>query len=69
MDDEAREAFGNTVLDTIGRYAPGLRSLVTASELLTPADLETEFGMTGGHWHHAELTLVQFLWLSLEFLL
>ena len=24
-------------------------------------DIEDEFGITGGHWHHAELTLAQFL--------
>ena len=34
---------------------------ITASELLTPADIEREFHITGGHWHHGELTLDQFL--------
>ncbi len=28
---------------------------------MTPADIENEFYITGGHWHHAELTLDQFL--------
>ena len=27
----------------------------------TATDLEREFGMTGGHWHHGELSLDQFL--------
>ncbi len=40
-------------------YAPGLGSQVVASELLTPADIEREFGMTGGHWHHGELVIDQ----------
>ena len=31
------------------------------SELLTPPDIEREFRITGGHWHHAELALDQFL--------
>jgi phytoene dehydrogenase-like protein len=31
--------------------------------LLIPADIEQEFGMTGGHWHHAELALDQALML------
>ena len=57
----AREAFLDTVLATIGRYAPDIRNRVVASELLTPVDIESEFGITGGHWHHAELTLDQFL--------
>ncbi len=60
-NDATRRAFESTVVDTIERYAPGLRSRIVASELLTPADIEKEFGNTGGHWHHAELRLDQFL--------
>ena len=37
-----------------------MRSLITASELLTPQDLEREFRITGGHWHHVDLALDQF---------
>ena len=60
-DDAAREAFTKTCIDTIGRYAPDLASRITASELLTPADIEHEFHITGGHWHHGELALDQFM--------
>ena len=45
------------------RYAPGLRRQVVASELLLPIDIEREFRITGGHWHHGELALDQFLML------
>ena len=55
-----RVAFARTIIDTIEQHAPGLRSLVTASELLTPQDLEREFRITGGHWHHVDLALDQF---------
>lgn len=60
-DDATRDDFLRTVMATIGKYAPGIGRLVTASELLTPDDIEREFHITGGHWHHAELTLDQFL--------
>ena len=60
-DDTAREAFRQTVIRTIARYAPDIEQRISASELLTPADIEREFHITGGHWHHAELTLDQFL--------
>ena len=33
----------------------GLRRQIVASELLLPADIEREFRITGGHWHHGEL--------------
>ena len=41
--------------------AQGLRRQVVASELLLPADIEREFRITGGHWHHGELALDQFM--------
>jgi phytoene dehydrogenase-like protein len=40
---------------------PEIEGRITASELLTPADIESEFHIGGGHWHHGELTLDQFL--------
>lgn len=56
-----REAFIEVLLDLLQQYAPGLRELVLAAELLTPLDLEKRFGMKGGNWHHIELALDQVL--------
>ena len=60
---EAKDDFEALCLETLEAYAPGLRDQVIASELLTPADLEAEFGMTGGHWHHGEFSLDSFFML------
>ena len=59
--EDAKSAFKRTVIETIAKYAPDIEQRITASELLTPADIEDEFHITGGHWHHGELTLDQFL--------
>jgi phytoene dehydrogenase-like protein len=59
--DEAKAAFLKTIIDTLAKYMPDIEKRIIASELLTPADIESEFHMTGGHWHHAELSLDQFL--------
>jgi len=59
--DAHRERFTAQLLDCIAHYAPGIRDQVVASELLTPQDLEREFHMKGGGWHHAELALDQVL--------
>jgi phytoene dehydrogenase-like protein len=59
--DAARDAFVKTAIAKIAEYMPDIESRVTASELLTPADIEREFHIGGGHWHHGELTLDQFL--------
>ncbi len=61
--EAAKPRFQELVLATLERYAPGIRQLVRATELLTPADLAAQFGMHGGHWHHGELALDQMLML------
>ncbi len=60
-DEEQRAGFERVVMDTLAEYMPDLGSRVVASELLTPVDIEARFGIGGGHWHHGELTLDQFL--------
>jgi phytoene dehydrogenase-like protein len=56
----ARSRLTGNVVSTLERYAPGISRRITATELLTPSDIEREFGMTGGHWHHGALTFDQF---------
>ncbi len=59
--DAPRRELLERTLGVLDRHAPGLRRQVVAAELLLPADLEREFGMSGGHWHHGELALDQFM--------
>ena len=59
--EQERERFTSQLVDMLDSHAPGLRESVRAAELLTPADIEREFRISGGHWHHAELALDQFL--------
>ena len=54
-----RDALGNAVVKTIAEYAPGFESLVVARQVLTPADLEETYGLTGGHIFHGEQALDQ----------
>ncbi len=60
---EARRQIGERSLTVLEEVAPGLSQRVTATEVLTPYDLEAQFGMTGGQWHHGEITLDQVLFL------
>jgi phytoene dehydrogenase-like protein len=60
---EGKAAFTETVMDLLSRYAPDIREKTVATELLTPEDLENEYRVSGGHWHHGELSLDQFLML------
>jgi len=59
----AADAFGDAVIRTLEGVAPGIGKLVTHRHVLTPVDLERDFGLTGGHPLHAEPGLDQFyLW-------
>jgi len=59
--DKTHSAFEKLAIETLAEYMPDLADRVTASELLTPADIEEQFHIHGGHWHHGELTMDQFL--------
>lgn len=60
-DEAARAALRENAIDTIARYAPGIREQILHAQLLTPADLERNYHVTGGHWHHTEFALDQLL--------
>ncbi|HEX2626100.1 MAG TPA: hypothetical protein VHL56_04275, partial [Candidatus Limnocylindrales bacterium] len=55
-----REAFGDAVVAQLETVAPGITKLVTHRQVLTPVDLERDYGLTGGHPLHAEPGLDQF---------
>ncbi len=58
-----RGALGDLVLTTLEVAAPGISDLVVAREVLTPLDLERDYGMSGGHPMHLEPGLDQwFAW-------
>ncbi len=58
-----RDEVGDAVLRSLERVAPGISARVTARHVLTPADLEREYGLVGGHPMHAEPALDSFwLW-------
>jgi phytoene dehydrogenase-like protein len=60
---EKREAFGDTVIDTLEEYCPGLKESILYRQVITPWDLEKEFGLTEGNIFQGELSLEQLLFL------
>jgi phytoene dehydrogenase-like protein len=55
-----RDALGDAVIRTLETVAPGLGSRVRARQVLTPGDLEHDYGLTGGHPLHVEPGLDSF---------
>jgi phytoene dehydrogenase-like protein len=62
-DDGRSDAFGDRVVAVLDDLAPGFASSVRAREVITPLDLERDYGLSGGHPLHGEQALDQFfLW-------
>jgi phytoene dehydrogenase-like protein len=57
--DKQRDAFGDTVIDTIAERAPNIRDLILHLQVLTPLDIEREFGLSEGNIFQGELSLEQ----------
>jgi phytoene dehydrogenase-like protein len=57
--EDSRESLLKVVVDTLDEFLPGIRKLIVRTSVLTPPDLEREFGLTGGHIFHGEMSLNQ----------
>jgi phytoene dehydrogenase-like protein len=58
-NDAQREAFGDAVVNTLAEFAPNIKDLILHRQVLSPWDLEQEFGLTEGNIFQGELTLDQ----------
>jgi phytoene dehydrogenase-like protein len=61
--DDQKEAFGNNVIDTIAEYAPNIKNIILHKQVLTPLDLERDFGLSEGNIFQGELSLEQLFFL------
>jgi phytoene dehydrogenase-like protein len=61
--DEQRELLGDRIIDTLTRYAPNLKEIILHRQLLTPLDLEREYGLSEGAIYHGQMELDQLLWM------
>ncbi|GAA5314858.1 MAG: NAD(P)/FAD-dependent oxidoreductase [Candidatus Pelagadaptatus aseana] len=57
--EEHKPRVLESLLNTLQQYAPTIRESIVSAELLTPKDLEQEYRVDGGHWHHGEFCIDQ----------
>ncbi|WP_429024038.1 phytoene desaturase family protein [Bradyrhizobium sp. I1.14.4] len=57
--DDHREEVADLMIATVDRYAPGFAGTVVGRQILSPLDLERQFGLLGGDIFHGALTLNQ----------
>ena len=58
-----REDDGDTVIDTIAEHAPNIKNIIKHRQVLTPLDIERDFGLSEGNIFQGELTLEQLFFL------
>ena len=61
--DDQKEAFGDTVVNTIAEYAPNIKDIILHRQVVTPLDLEREWGLSEGNIFQGELSLEQLFFL------
>lgn len=57
--DDHREEVADLMIATVDRHAPGFAASVIGRQILSPLDLERQFGLLGGDIFHGALTLNQ----------
>jgi phytoene dehydrogenase-like protein len=57
--DDHREEVADLMVATVDKYAPGFAASVLGRQILSPLDLERQFGLLGGDIFHGALTLNQ----------
>ncbi len=58
-NEESKSVFAKRVFRIVNEYAPNFESCVDDFQVLSPPDLEREYGLTGGNIFHGEMTLDQ----------
>ena len=61
--DDQKEEFGDTVINTIAEYAPNIKDIIMHKQVVTPLDLEREWGLSEGNIFQGELSLEQLFFL------
>jgi phytoene dehydrogenase-like protein len=57
--DELRDEAADAIIDKVTEYAPNFKSSIIGRQILSPLDLEREFGLIGGDIFHGTLDLNQ----------
>lgn len=57
--DDCKDTAADLVVDTVNQHAPNFKASVLGRKILSPLDLERDFGLSGGDIFHGALTLDQ----------
>ena len=58
-NDELKNKFADRCIDIIAEYAPNIKDIIEHRQILSPLDMENEYGLTGGSLFHGDMGLDQ----------
>lgn len=58
-----KDQFADRCLDALAEYAPNIRDIILHRQVISPLDMEQEYGLTGGNIFHGEMNLDQLFFL------
>lgn len=60
---DRKQELGDRVAGMLEAHAPGITGAILHRQVITPEDIERDYGVTGGHYHHLEPSLDQLLFM------
>jgi phytoene dehydrogenase-like protein len=54
-----KDQFADRCINALADYAPNIKDLILQRQVISPFDLEREYGMTGGNIFHGDMSLDQ----------
>ena len=61
--DQLKDQLKTNTIDTLEKVIPNFRSIVKDTRIISPLDMERDFGLTEGNLNHGEMTLDQFMFM------
>ena len=61
--DQLKDQLKTNVINTLEKVIPSFRSIIKHTSVISPLDMEKEFGLTEGNLNQGEMTLDQFMFM------
>lgn len=58
-DQTLKDQFADRCIDALAEYAPNIKNIILHRQVISPLDMEQEYGLTGGNIFHGEMDLDQ----------
>lgn len=58
-DQQTKDQFADRCINALADYAPNIKDIILHRQVISPFDMEMEYGLTGGNIFHGEMDLDQ----------